>query len=109
MPTGVAVAKAVKGHRPQSCFREQTRDVYCLGIPTGIVVISGVTDNGRNCWPPGTSLQQALYYNPTTAQWYQVRFPIAGASMVSGVIGNQLYFIDRFNNLRRVSMTVSGI
>eukprot|EP00041_Stephanoeca_diplocostata_P029240 m.858224 g.858224 ORF g.858224 m.858224 type:complete len:163 (+) comp23521_c1_seq2:244-732(+) len=73
----------------------------------GIVIISGVTDKSSGCSPPGKVLRQALYYNPTAAVWYTMGFKVKGASMVSGVIGNHVYVIDRDNELQRVEMLVT--
>jgi N-acetylneuraminic acid mutarotase len=57
----------------------------------GIVVVGGVTDKNRGCKPPGYKRSQLLFYNPKTDTWADIQSPVAGASMVAGVINGDIY------------------
>lgn len=66
-----------------------------LSTKYGIVVIGGAVNTpGKGCAPPGNHRNQAFFYNPGTNKWQDIFNPIAGASMVSGIVGNTVYAQD---------------
>eukprot|EP00035_Acanthoeca_spectabilis_P014745 m.286417 g.286417 ORF g.286417 m.286417 type:complete len:929 (-) comp16210_c0_seq2:80-2866(-) len=75
-------------------------------FPFGILVISGRTDvPSGSCPPPGLNQKFARYFNPATQAWSTVSFPVGGASMVTALIGNHVYFTVRQTNLGGGSVT----
>jgi N-acetylneuraminic acid mutarotase len=62
-----------------------------LGTPHGILIIGGVMDKNSGCSPPGEHFSKVHHYDPASNEWTVVNSNRQGASMVCGIIGDNLY------------------
>ena len=78
--------------------------------PYGLLVVGGVTDTGGGCYPPGKKVNRVFHYDVVDNVWHshQMNKAHAGASMVTGLIGNSIY-AQHGNTLNKLDFTWTNI